>query len=51
MPFQQFYKVGWGTCLKPVAAELLAVEGVEQAERVVDADGVLSEVVAVVILP
>ena len=48
--FQQLYQVSRRSRLEPVAAELFAVESIQQTERVIDADGVLRKVVTVVIL-
>ena len=44
-------EIGGRARLEPVAAEFQLAEGVEQAEGVVDADAVLAEVVAVVLIP
>lgn len=48
MLFQQLHQVGRRAGLEPVAAEFLLGKGVEQAEGVVNPDGVFRKVIAVI---
>ena len=48
---QQFHKVGGGAGLEPVAAELQGTEGIQQAERVINARSPGHEMIAVVPFP
>ena len=48
MHFQQLHQIGRRSGLKPVVAEFQLVEGIKQAERVINANGVFNEMIAVI---